>query len=72
MDLLLTARQRVPGWLSEPLLALAPIVEPPAHSLPRMEGHQLGGYTLVREIGRGGMGYLGSAASRTGRPLIPC
>jgi eukaryotic-like serine/threonine-protein kinase len=58
VDLLLAARQRVPEWLNEPLLAPAPIVEPPAGSLPRMEGRELSGYTLVREIGRGGMGCV--------------
>jgi serine/threonine protein kinase len=56
VDLLLGARQRVPDWLNEPLLAS--IVKPPADALPRMEGRQLSGYTLVREIGRGGMGSV--------------
>jgi len=58
VDLLLGARQRVPDWLNEPLLAPAPIVELPANSLPRMEGRQLSGYKLIREIGRGGMGSV--------------
>jgi eukaryotic-like serine/threonine-protein kinase len=56
VDLLLGARQRVPDWLNEPLLAR--IVKSPADALPRMEGRQLSGYTLVREIGRGGMGSV--------------
>jgi serine/threonine protein kinase len=58
VELLLGARERVPNWLNEPLVALAPTLESPAHSLPRMEGRQLGGYKLVREIGRGGMGCV--------------
>jgi len=58
VDLLLGARERVPDWLNEPLLATAPILEFPLDSLPRMEGRQLSGYTLVREIGRGGMGSV--------------
>ena len=72
VDLLLAARQRVPGWLSEPLLAPAPMVEPPFRSLPRMEGHQLGGYTLDREIGRGGMGcvYLAERSDGTFRKQV--
>ena len=56
VDLLLGARQRVPDWLNEPLLA--PMVPSSAGSLPRMEGRRLSGYTLVREIGRGGMGSV--------------
>ena len=58
VDLLLTARQRVPAWLNEPLLAAARVVETPSGSLPRMEGRQLSGYKLVREIGHGGMGSV--------------
>lgn len=53
---LLEARERIPTWLEQPALGaagnfarLAPL---------RMEGRQLGGYTLVREIGRGGMGCV--------------
>jgi hypothetical protein len=55
---LLAARERVPDWLNEPLLARAPILDSPAGSLPRMEGRDLSGYTLIREIGRGGMGSV--------------
>jgi serine/threonine protein kinase len=53
VEALLAARERVPDWLNGPLLGVAP-----SHALPRMEGRQLGGYTLVREIGRGGMGSV--------------
>jgi len=58
VDLLLAARQRMPDWLNEPLLAPAQIVDSPADSPPRMEGRQLSSYKLVREIGRGGMGSV--------------
>jgi serine/threonine protein kinase len=58
VDLLLAAQQRLPDWLREPLLAPAPILRDSAASLPRMEGRQLSGYKLVREIGHGGMGSV--------------
>ena len=58
VELLLDAQQRVPDWLNGPLLALAPTFASPADSIPRMEGRQLSGYKLVREIGRGGMGSV--------------
>ena len=51
VDLLLAAQQRLPDWLREPLLAPAPILRDSAASLPRMEGRQLSGYKLVREVG---------------------
>src|SRR5258708_39262672 len=57
VELLLGARARVPDWLNKLLLAPAPILESP-DSLPRMEGRQLSGYKLVRQIGRGGMGSV--------------
>ena len=54
VEQLLTDREHVPGWLDQPLLgATRPL---PAH-VP-MEGRQLSGYTLIREIGRGGMGSV--------------
>ena len=53
VEALLVARQRMPDWLNGPLLGAAP-----PDPLPRMEGRQLSGYTLVREIGHGGMGSV--------------
>ena len=63
VDLLLAARQRTPDWLNEPLLAPAPghqsaMLRSPSDLLPPMEGRELSGYKLVREIGRGGMGAV--------------
>ena len=58
VELLLAARERVPAWLNEPLLAPAPTFASQADSLPRMDGRELSGYKLIREIGRGGMGSV--------------
>jgi serine/threonine protein kinase len=49
---LLNARERVPYWLDLPVVgAVTPDV-------PDMAGRSLGSYTLLREIGRGGMGIV--------------
>src|SRR5436853_7392308 len=56
VERLLEAREHVPAWLDRPLVAAArTFVE---RESPRMEGRRLSGYTLVREIGRGGMGAV--------------
>src|SRR6266567_2455563 len=56
---LLNAREHLPEWLSAPLLGPAgrvfDLIMNPA---PSMEGRQLGGYQIVREIGHGGMGSV--------------
>ncbi len=55
----LTAREHVPDWLGHPLLgSLRPDIETLPVGLPGMDGRRLGGYTLIREIGRGGMGSV--------------
>ncbi len=55
----LTAREHVPDWLGQPLLGQAhPAFETSPVGVPRMEGRCLSGYTLIREIGRGGMGSV--------------
>ncbi len=55
----LTAREHVPDWLGQPLLGpLRPGIETLPAGLPAMNGRHLGGYTLIREIGRGGMGSV--------------
>ncbi|MBV8892326.1 MAG: protein kinase [Acidobacteria bacterium] len=61
VELLLNARERVPDWLAQPLLGQIPF------AVPRMEGRHLGSYTLIREIGRGGMGsvYLAERSDGT-------
>jgi eukaryotic-like serine/threonine-protein kinase len=56
VERLLKAREHVPAWLDQPLVAAARAfveLEP-----PKMEGRRLSGYTLIREIGRGGMGAV--------------
>ena len=54
VERLFAARERVPDWLGRPLLGDAR----PAAGLPPMKGHRLGGYTIIREIGSGGMGSV--------------
>ncbi len=51
VERLLEAHRRIPTWLNRPALGAFAAV-------PRMEGRHMGGYTLVREIGRGGMGCV--------------
>ena len=59
VERLLNARDRVPEWLDQPLLAPAGhFTAPMAGVYPKMEGRTLSGYTLIREIGRGGMGSV--------------
>jgi len=56
---LLGAREHLPEWLAGPLLGPAgPVFEAMAKAAPGMEGRQLRGYKLIREIGRGGMGTV--------------
>jgi len=49
--LLVHAHANIPTWLHRPAVA-------PALVLPQLEGRRLNGYTLLREIGRGGMGTV--------------
>lgn len=65
VERLLEARESVPAWLERPAVGAAPPFVPTA--LPPMEGRHLSGYTLVREIGRGGMGavYLAERSDET-------
>jgi serine/threonine protein kinase len=56
VERLLKARGSVPAWLEQPVAGLARAfvgAEP-----PKREGRRLSGYTLIREIGRGGMGSV--------------
>ena len=59
VDRLLSVREHLPEWLAGPLLGPAgPVFDAMAKAAPGMEGRQLEGYELIREIGRGGMGSV--------------
>jgi serine/threonine-protein kinase len=73
VERLLSARERLPEWLAGPLLGPAgPVLDAMANAAPGMEGRQLRGYELIREIGRGGMGsvYLAERADGTYRKQV--
>lgn len=56
VERLLQARPKIPAWLDQPVAGPArPFVAP---EFPKMEGRRLSGYTLTRELGRGGMGSV--------------
>jgi serine/threonine protein kinase len=62
---LLKSRDNAPAWLDRPALGAAkPFLN---LELPKMEGRRFGGYTLIREIGRGGAGvvYLAERSDET-------
>ncbi len=69
VERLIEAREHVPDWLDQPLVGWAPQLAAPA---ARMEGRHLSGYTLIREIGRGGMGsvYLGERSDGAFRKQV--
>src|SRR5260370_13336694 len=65
VERLLGAREHLPKWLAGPLLGPAgPVLDAMAKAAPGMEGRQLRGYELIREIGRAGLGtvYLADGA----------
>ena len=66
VEQLIDARNHVPAWLDEPAAGPAIQLASPA---PPMQGRQLSGYTLTREIGRGGHGF--SLFGRTIRWSLP-
>src|SRR5688572_14674760 len=55
VERLLQAQERIPEWLDQPALGKAARF---GGMLVQMEGRQIAGYTLDREIGRGGMGCV--------------
>lgn len=56
VERLLSAHENIPTWLEPP--AWGPASAFGALDPPKLDGRQLSGYTLVREIGRGGMGSV--------------
>jgi serine/threonine protein kinase len=73
VERLLGAREHVPEWLAGPLLGPAgPVLHALSKAASGMEGRQLRGYQLVREIGRGGMGivYLAERADGAYRKQV--
>lgn len=65
VEQLLKARENIPTWLDRPAVGTAKAFVAP--ELPKMEGRHFSGYTLIREIGRGGMGavYLAERSDDT-------
>ena len=53
---LIQAHGNLPAWLDQPVLGI-PLAFG-AHEPPKLEGRVIGGYTLTRELGRGGMGTV--------------
>jgi serine/threonine protein kinase len=62
---LLRGHDNAPDWLERPVLGVSKEFVSPES--PRMEGRRFGGYTLIREIGRGGAGvvYLAERSDET-------
>jgi serine/threonine protein kinase len=64
IERLLSAHENIPSWLEPPVWGSARTLAPDP---PKLEGRRLGSYTLIREIGRGGMGsvYLAERSDET-------
>jgi hypothetical protein len=59
VNTLLEAQERIPAWLNKPLLGVTQQTRvTPAATMRNLDGMQLGAYTLIREIGHGGMGVV--------------
>lgn len=56
VERLLGAHENIPSWLERPLWGSTEAFS--SLDPPKLEGRQLSGYTLIREIGRGGMGTV--------------
>ena len=56
VERLLKAHDNIPDWLHQPVLGSAREFAP--LNRPLLEGRNLSGYTLIREIGQGGMGTV--------------
>jgi len=65
VERLLKAHHNIPSWLDRPVFGTARML--PAFDSPKLDGRTLNGYTLIREIGRGGMGvvYLAERSDAT-------
>jgi serine/threonine protein kinase len=65
VERLITVRENLPQWLADPALGpVGPVLEEIAHAARSMEGRDLRGYKVIRQIGAGGMGsvYLAERA----------
>ncbi|MEP6539230.1 MAG: serine/threonine-protein kinase, partial [Bryobacteraceae bacterium] len=56
IERLLKAHDNIPDWLNRPVLGAERTFA--AFDPPKLEGRTLSGYTLMREVGRGGMGSV--------------
>ncbi len=65
VERLITVRENLPQWLADPALGpVGPVLEEIANAARSMEGRELRGYKVIRQIGGGGMGsvYLAERA----------
>ena len=67
IERLLKAHDNIPNWLERPVLGAERAFA--TFDPPKLEGRSLSGYTLIREVGRGGMGsvYLAERSDETFR-----
>ncbi len=56
IERLLNAHDKIPEWLDRPVLGAERTFA--TFDPPKLEGRSLSGYTLMREVGRGGMGSV--------------
>lgn len=71
VERLLKAHDNIPDWLDRPVWGAEKAFA--AFDSPKLEGRSLSGYTLMREVGRGGMGsvFLAERSDQTSTARSP-